>query len=69
MDINKVLKEKREEILRTARRYGAANVRIFGSVARGEADLNSDLDLLVAGFESNLRVLNERADARHRLID
>lgn len=46
MDI-KVLREKREEILRVARRHGADNVRIFGSVARGEADLESDIDILV----------------------
>jgi len=33
--------------LRIAARHGARNVRIFGSVARGEADSKSDLDLLV----------------------
>ena len=37
----------REEILRIAAKYGASNVRIFGSVARGEADEQSDIDLLV----------------------
>lgn len=41
------LQEKREEILRIAARHGARNVRIFGSVARGEADETSDIDLLV----------------------
>ncbi len=41
------MKEKREEILRIAARHGAHNIRIFGSVARGEADSESDLDLLV----------------------
>ena len=40
--------ERREEILRLAGRRGAHNLRVFGSVARGEADENSDLDLLVA---------------------
>jgi hypothetical protein len=39
--------EKREEILRLAQRHGARNVRVFGSVARGEASDASDLDLLV----------------------
>jgi predicted nucleotidyltransferase len=39
--------ERREEILRLARRRGARNLRVFGSVARGEANDNSDLDLLV----------------------
>jgi len=42
-----VLKQKREEILRTAARYGARNVRIFGSVARGEDQPDSDIDVLV----------------------
>jgi len=41
------LREKREEILRIAARHGARNVRIFGSVARGEEDEASDVDLLV----------------------
>lgn len=47
MSIEALLKEKREEILRTAARHGARNVRVFVSVARGEADPESDLDLLV----------------------
>ena len=39
--------DRREDILRVAHRRGARNVRVFGSVARGEANENSDLDLLV----------------------
>jgi uncharacterized protein len=42
-----LLREKREEILQVAAKHGARRVRIFGSVARGEADASSDLDLLV----------------------
>lgn len=42
-----LLQAKREDILRTAIRHGAFNVRVFGSVARGEADSESDIDLLV----------------------
>ncbi len=42
-----ILREKREDILRIAAQYGASNVRVFGSVARGEADEQSDIDLLV----------------------
>jgi predicted nucleotidyltransferase len=37
----------REQILELARRHGAHNVRVFGSVARGEADAASDVDFLV----------------------
>jgi predicted nucleotidyltransferase len=40
--------ERREEILRLAERHGAHNLRVFGSVARGESNESSDLDLLVA---------------------
>src|SRR5713226_9013088 len=44
---DELLQTKREDILRIASQYGAYNVRIFGSVARGEADEKSDIDLLV----------------------
>jgi hypothetical protein len=40
--------ERREEILRLAGRRGAHSLPVFGSVARGEANEDSDLDLLVA---------------------
>jgi uncharacterized protein len=39
--------EKRNEILKIAAKHGACNVRIFGSVARGEARIDSDVDFLV----------------------
>jgi len=41
------LKEKRDEILTIARKHGASNIRVFGSVARGEADEQSDIDFLI----------------------
>lgn len=47
MSFEQRLKEKREEILRLCAKYGARNVRLFGSVARGEADARSDVDFLV----------------------
>ncbi|MGE3277149.1 MAG: nucleotidyltransferase family protein [Vicinamibacterales bacterium] len=37
----------REQILRIAARHGARNVRVFGSVARGDDHADSDIDLLV----------------------
>ncbi len=43
----KLLKTKREQILRIATKHGARNVRVFGSVAKGEARPDSDLDFLV----------------------
>ncbi len=42
-----VLQEKHDEILALSARHGAYNVHVFGSMARGEADERSDLDLLV----------------------
>ncbi len=47
MTAKDLLKEKREEILQIAAKYGARNVRVFGSAARGEADEASDIDFLV----------------------
>ncbi|MBI2194966.1 MAG: nucleotidyltransferase family protein [Planctomycetes bacterium] len=47
MVLNEMLKEKRQDILRITERYGARDVRVFGSVARNEADEKSDFDFLV----------------------
>ena len=47
MNHKKILQEKRLEILNIAKYYGASNIRIFGSVARGEATINSDIDFLM----------------------
>ncbi len=47
MELSIILKQKREKVLETAARFGASNVRVFGSVARGEVDESSDIDLLV----------------------
>ena len=41
------LRAKREAILQIAGRYGAHELRVFGSVVRGEADVRSDIDFLV----------------------
>jgi uncharacterized protein len=47
MTASEIVRVKREEILAIARKHGASNVRVFGSIARGEADEESDIDLLV----------------------
>lgn len=41
------LRQEREEILAIATRYHANNIRLFGSVARGEERSDSDVDFLV----------------------
>ena len=47
MAIDRALQSRREEILSIAERYGARNVRVFGSPARGEGRPDSDIDILV----------------------
>lgn len=69
------LRAHRDQILRTTQRHGASNVRVFGSVARGEDGPDSDIDLLVdldvrtrgllplrAIAEELSALLNERVD-------
>ena len=47
LGINDLLQEQRSQILAIAQKHGAYNVRVFGSVARGEATQESDIDFLV----------------------
>jgi uncharacterized protein len=47
LGINDLLQERRSQILAIAQKHGAYNVRVFGSVARGEATQESDIDFLV----------------------
>lgn len=47
MDLLPTILEKRNEIAAIASKHGATNVRVFGSIARRDAQPDSDLDLLV----------------------
>ena len=47
MKAEKLVKDKRDDIISIVAKHGALNPRIFGSVARGETDAESDIDLLV----------------------
>jgi hypothetical protein len=47
MALDPLVAEKRDEILRLARRHGARNVRVFGSAANGQTRPDSDVDFLV----------------------
>ncbi len=49
--------KRREEIVALAKRHGASDIRIFGSVARGDATEHSDLDLIVR-FEPGRSLLD-----------
>ena len=60
METETSLEEKRGEILRICAKHGARNVRVFGSTVRGEANRDSDLDLLVE-FEPQRSLLDQAA--------
>ena len=60
MNIYELIKNKRDEIIKVAAKYGARNVRIIGSVARMEANSNSDIDFLVE-MESGRTLLDHAA--------
>lgn len=47
MDLLVLVKRRKKRILQLADLYGVYDIRIFGSVARGEADESSDIDFLV----------------------
>jgi uncharacterized protein len=49
--VGDTIRDKREAIIRIAGRHGATDVRLIGSVARGEARPDSDVDLLVTWSE------------------
>jgi uncharacterized protein len=57
MGTDELIKAKRADILRLAAQHGARNVRVFGSVARGEARPDSDIDVLVE-FEPGRTLLD-----------
>ena len=47
LGIEDIIGDKRDEIIALAHKHGASDVRVFGSVARGEATEDSDIDFLV----------------------
>lgn len=60
MGIEELLLPLREEILKITAQYGAYNVRVFGSVARGEASADNNIDFLVE-MEAERNLLNRIA--------
>jgi hypothetical protein len=72
--IEELLKTKRQEILTIAARHGARNVRVFGSVARGEAGPESDIDILVemepgTSLMDHVALMQDLEDLLERKVD
>lgn len=72
--VKELLTSKRHEILRIAAKYGASKVRVFGSVARGEAGPESDVDLLVElepgrSLLDHIALLRDLEDMLSRKVD
>jgi len=74
MKIDDLIKAKRQDILAIAARHGAHNLRVFGSVARGEAGLESDLDILVEmapdkSLMDHVALMQDLEDLLQRKVD
>lgn len=73
LGIEDIIGEKRERVLQLARQQGVSNVRVFGSVARGQAAADSDVDFLVDGLENAAwgggRLLIELEELLQRPVD
>jgi hypothetical protein len=68
------LHRRRQALHRIAARHGASNLRVFGSVARGEERPDSDIDLLVdlaeeRGFRDYLALAEDLERLLHRKVD
>ena len=64
LGVEAVVGENRARVLQLAKRFGAREVRIFGSVARREATLASDLDLLVTPVRDRFDPISLRIELR-----
>ena len=73
LGISEIIGSKRERILELAGKQGVYNIRVFGSVARGEATQESDVDFLVDGLENATwgggRLLMDLQDLLGRPVD
>ena len=72
--MDSLLESRREAILRVAREHGAMRVRVFGSMARGDAGADSDVDLLVELEQGRTlldlgALLMDLQDLLHRKVD
>jgi uncharacterized protein len=69
MTLRNKIRENREQLEAVLARYGASNPRLFGSVARGDANETSDIDLLVDLHSSTRNSLLQVAGISEELSD
>jgi uncharacterized protein len=74
MPLREDIRSRRDAVQTIAARHGASNLRLFGSVARGEEREDSDIDLLIdlaedRGFSDYLALIDELEALLHRKID
>ena len=74
MPLRDELRRRRDVLLAVAARHGASNLRLFGSVLRGEERADSDIDLLVdmaedRGFGDYLALVEELEGLLSRRVD
>ena len=74
MNAVQLLESKRKEILRIAESHNVRNLRVFGSVARGESDDQSDVDFLVElgpgfGLLEHAALIRELVELLGRHVD
>lgn len=74
MTATDILQSKRNDILRLAAEYGAHQIRVFGSAARGEAGPTSDIDFLVRMDQGRslldlIELSQELESVLHRKVD
>ena len=63
-----ILKQHRDELRQACRQYGAARIRVFGSVARGEENAQSDIDILV-DMPRGYNMMTQRLPLTQRLAE
>jgi predicted nucleotidyltransferase len=74
MTLRDEIHQRRDTVLQIAARHGASNLRLFGSVARGEERPDSDVDLMIdldaeRGFGDYLGPAEELEAPPHRRVD
>lgn len=74
LPLREKIQQQREEIIQVAGRHRAVNIRLFGSVARGDENEASDIDMLVdflpgASLLDQVALIHDLSDKLQRKVD